>query len=78
MPKKTLENGLDVIRLSQHSFEPGATTPGSKQDEVANRGFARALAVDDERSPAFEIGLAHEELPAAGKLDNDECLGRWR
>jgi hypothetical protein len=77
MPEQALEHRLDVVARPEDALKLGAPATDSQDDEVANRGVTRAFAVDDERPSAREVRLAHEELPAAGKLGDNECLG-WR
>jgi hypothetical protein len=67
-----------VLGATEYFLESGATAADSNYGQVADRGVAGALAVDDNRSTALEVGLAHQQLPAAGKLDDGVCLGRWR
>ena len=78
MPEEPFENRLDVIGPAEHPLEARAAAPVSEYRQVADRRVSGALAVDDDRRAALEVGLADEELAAAGKLDDSECLGRWR
>jgi hypothetical protein len=69
VPQQSLENRLDSISSSEDLFDPGATAPGSMQDnEISDGRVADALAVDDDRRAGLEEGIADEKLPAAGKL----------
>jgi hypothetical protein len=78
MPEQTFRHCFDVLRSAEDLLESAATAAGSNQGQVAHRSVAGTLAVDDDRSTALEVGLAHQQLPAAGKLDDGVCLGRWR
>jgi hypothetical protein len=72
VPQNALQHGLDVIRRPKVSFEPRATASRSDDHEISYRGVSCAFTVDDDRSPSFEIRLADEELPAPGKLGDDQ------
>jgi hypothetical protein len=78
VPEETVEDGVDSVGRAQHLLEPGASPPEPQNHQVSDRGLAGALAVDDDRRAALEEGIADEELPAAGKLGDEECLGRRR
>jgi hypothetical protein len=69
VPEKTLEDGFNPVCRTQVPLQPGATAPGSMQDnEISDGRLADALAVDDDRRAGLEEGIADEKLPAAGKL----------
>jgi hypothetical protein len=72
VPQESLEHGLDRGRPAQHPLDPRAAAAGAQDDEVAERGVARALAVDDERDAALEVRLADEKLSPAGQLADDQ------
>jgi hypothetical protein len=72
LPEEALQDGLDVIGRAEDLLQPGAAAADAKHDQVADRCFPCTFAVDDDRLPAFEVGLADEELPAPGKLGDDQ------
>jgi hypothetical protein len=72
VPQEALEDGFDVVGAAQDPFDSAATTSESNDCEVADAGIPRALAVDHDGSSALEERLADEELPAPGKLGDEE------
>ena len=72
VPEEPLEHGFDPARGTEHALEPGPAAPEPDDHEVADRGVAGALAVDDDGNAALEVRLADEELAAPGQLADEE------
>jgi hypothetical protein len=72
MPEQALENRFDVVAPSERALELRPSRSQAEHRQIADRSVAGALAVDDDRRTAFEVGLAHEQLPPAGKLDDGD------
>src|SRR5262245_55373956 len=73
--RAAFEHSLDVVRLSQRSFDARASAAGESDDEIAWADVTQTLAVEDERHAGQEVRLADDELAALRNLD-DDSLGR--
>jgi hypothetical protein len=74
VPEQPFENGLDVARGPEDSFEPGAPASGTEDDEVADGRLPRPLPVDHDLRPGLEVRLADEELAAPAELADQELI----
>src|SRR6266511_3960618 len=75
--EQPFEDGFDVVRLSEHTFEPRAPTAGADDGEISGACVTEALAVEDEGDVRNEERLADDELPALPDLDDDEVVRHY-
>jgi len=72
MPEEPFEDDFDGGGLPEDELDPRATAAKAEHDEIAGGRVARSLSVDNDRCSTLEVGLADEELPAAGELADRE------
>jgi hypothetical protein len=72
VPEEAFEDGLDPACRAEDALEPGAAAARPEDDEVAYRGLARSLAVDDDGHATLEVRLGDEELALPGELAHEE------
>ena len=72
VPEEPFQHGLDPARRAEDLLEPGAPASLPEDHEIADRGRAGTLAVDDDGNAALEVRLAHEELALPGQLTDEE------
>jgi hypothetical protein len=71
LDEQRLEDGLDPVRTAECPFQLGPSPAGTDEREVARARLAAPLAVDRDRRPGREVGLADEQLAPARQLDYD-------
>jgi hypothetical protein len=71
VPEEALEHRVDPARRAEDLLDPGPAAAEPDDDEIADRGLARPLAIDDDRDSALEVRLADEELALASQLAHE-------
>jgi hypothetical protein len=71
LPEEPLEHRAHILRLPQDALHPRPPAAQPQDGQIADRCVAASLAVDGDRDPSFEEGLAHQELPAPGELGDE-------
>jgi hypothetical protein len=72
VPEQALEHRLDPARGPEHVLDLRAAAARAHDHEVSGPRVARALAVEDNRDAAFEVGVADEQLPSPGQLADED------
>jgi hypothetical protein len=77
--EQCLQHVLDRTGLAERALEPRAAAPRRDDREVPLPHVAEPLPVEHNRDTGREHGLADDELPASGDLDDDSVGAQtWR